>query len=227
MYHHTEDSLFQIIDFLLKIDKEFTRVGTIHLGVMKLEGNGQIIPEQLPSISAPEQEGIVKNSAVHAHDAVQFGIRDGGSADDNAAFRQILILTAFCNLGGLLQVIFIERTQIIQKQEITGADFSCSVFDDGVDGNSIVLDQLIAYGEQVEFPNVSSSFSNAVVQEHIEFQLLFAAEPHKICNIHGFEKGNHGIRRFHPEFEGSSSGRILGVDRMRHGTLLVLRCMDF
>lgn len=220
-------TLLQTIDFSLQVSQEPACVGAVHLGVVELEGDGQIVPEQLLSISAPEEKGIVENTAVHANHAVQLRVGDGGSADDHAVFGQIMILTAFRHPGSMLQIRFSEALQIFPVQDIAGTDFSCSVFDDGVDGNGIVLDQLITYGEQVEFPDVRGSLSDAVIQEHIEFQLLFAAEPDQIGDIHGFEKGNHGIRRFHPEFEGHGSGGIFRVDCSGHDFLPSEKCINF
>ena len=40
-------------------------MGTIHLGMVKLKGDGQIIPKQLLSILTPNYKGIIENTAVH------------------------------------------------------------------------------------------------------------------------------------------------------------------
>jgi len=76
-------------------------VGTVHLCVMELERDRKGIPEQFLSISSPDDEGVIEDAAVHAHSTVDFGIDDGGGSDDHAAFGQIPVLAAFCNLCGV------------------------------------------------------------------------------------------------------------------------------
>ena len=76
----------QPIYLLLQICEESPGMGAVHLAVVELEGNGQGIPEQLSAITAPEQEGVVENTAVHANNTVELGVDYGGSADDHAVF---------------------------------------------------------------------------------------------------------------------------------------------
>jgi len=143
--------LVQSVDFPLQIGKESACMGTIHLCVVELEGDGQIIPEQLLSISAPKQERVVENTAVHANHTVQFGIGDGGCADDHTVCGQVMIPAGLRDFGGMHQVIPVEGIQIPGKQNVAGADLSGPVPDDGVDCNGIILQQLIAHGEQIKF----------------------------------------------------------------------------
>ena len=62
--------------------------------MVELERQLQRRPEKPLMIFAPDDEWIVENAAVHADSAVDFGIHDGGGADDHAA-RQVVIFTAF------------------------------------------------------------------------------------------------------------------------------------
>ena len=56
-------------------------MGTIHLGMVKLKGNWQVIPEQLFPVLAPNHKGIVENTAVHADCAIDLRIHNGGGSD--------------------------------------------------------------------------------------------------------------------------------------------------
>ena len=56
---------------------------------------------------------------------------------------------------------------------VTGAYFALFIFDNGVDSNRIILYQLIAYRKNVEFLNAHGRPANAVIQHHIELQVLF------------------------------------------------------
>ena len=63
-------------DCILQIFKESPGVRAVHLCMMKLERNGHVIPEQLPSVSAPDHKRVVENAGVHAHRAVKFRVND-------------------------------------------------------------------------------------------------------------------------------------------------------
>ena len=106
------DTLLQTIDFLLQVCQKSAGVGTVHLGVVELEGDGKIVSEQLLLIPAPDQKRIVENPAVHTHGAVDLGIHDGGGADDHAALGQIPVLAAVRNLPGIGEIVLVEAIQV-------------------------------------------------------------------------------------------------------------------
>ena len=58
-------------------------------------------------IFAPDDEWIVENAAVHADSTINFGIHNGGCADDHAV-GQVVIFTAFRDCVRQLQVVSIE-----------------------------------------------------------------------------------------------------------------------
>ena len=61
-------------------------VCAVHLRVMELEREGQVIPKPFLFVSPPDDERIIENAAVHADSSVDFRIYDGGSADDHTVF---------------------------------------------------------------------------------------------------------------------------------------------
>ena len=203
---HRQVWLFQSIDFVLQIFQESACVGTVHLGVMELEGNGQGISEQLFPVTAPEDKGIVENAAVHAYNAVDFCIHNGGSADDHAVFGQVIVLAGLGDLGGVGEIIAVELCQIIGMENVAGADFAGFVFDDGVYCNGIIFHQLVTDGQEIELLDSCGCFADAVVQKHIEFQMLLPGDADQVGHIQGFEKCDHGIGSVHPEFESGCAG---------------------
>ena len=217
---HTEVWLFQKVDFFLEIGQKSAGVGTVHLSVVELEGEGQGVPEQLLFIPAPDQEGIVENAAVHAYSTVNLGVDDGRGADDHTGFGQIPILAGGGNLGGMGQIFPVKGFRVLCVQKIAGTDLSGFVFYNGVYGDGIVLNQLVAYGEDVEFLHIRGCFSNTVSKQHVELPVSFPADTDQVGDIHGFEEGNHGIGGVHPEFKSHGSGGILGIDLSGHGVLL-------
>ena len=84
-------------------------MSAIHLCMMKLEGDWQIIPEILLFISAPDKKGIIENPAVHTSSSVKFCIYDSERADDHTIFGQVPVLTACGNLRRILQILLIEK----------------------------------------------------------------------------------------------------------------------
>ena len=48
----------------------------VHLRMVKLKGNGQIVAQQLSFVTAPEKKGIVEDHAVHADRAIDVRIQD-------------------------------------------------------------------------------------------------------------------------------------------------------
>ena len=50
-----------MVNLILQICQEFSRMGAVHLGMVKLHGNGQCIPEEALFISSPDQKRIVRD----------------------------------------------------------------------------------------------------------------------------------------------------------------------
>ena len=76
------------IDDPLQFFQEPGGVGAVHLGVMKLEGDGQGGLQPTFTIAAPGEEGIGKDAAVLIDDAVEFRARDSRCADDDGFIIQ-------------------------------------------------------------------------------------------------------------------------------------------
>ena len=81
-------ALFQQPDLTLQVCEEAPRVGAVHLRVMELEGDGELIPQECFAVSSPKHKGVVEDTAVHADYPVDLRVHDGGGADDHAVFRR-------------------------------------------------------------------------------------------------------------------------------------------
>lgn len=91
----------------MKPRKKLPCVCAVHLGMMELERQLQRRPEKPFMIFAPDDKRIVENAAVHADCAVDFGIHNGGGADDHAV-SQVVIFTVFRNCARQPQVVGVE-----------------------------------------------------------------------------------------------------------------------
>ena len=164
----------QRFDLRLQQVQKPCRVGTVHLGMMELERDGQGCPEKAPFILAPDRERVIEDAAVHAHSAVNVVLRQSRAADDHAVL-QIMVLAPFPHLGGKGQIVPVELGQIRGKGNIAGADPVFSVQNNGVYGQTVIADQLLAHGEGVELLNAAGGFADAPAHQHIEFKALSAA----------------------------------------------------
>ena len=93
---------------------------SVHLGVVELKGDGQIISEQLLSVPAPDDEWIIEYAAVHAHSAVNFGVNYCGCAYHHAVCRKVNVLTVFESLTGAFQIVAVEFIDIFTVHHIAG-----------------------------------------------------------------------------------------------------------
>lgn len=64
-------------------------MGTIHLCMVELEGDGQLVAKPFLSVPPPNEERIVEDAAVHAYGSVYFRIYDGRRAYHHAIIGQV------------------------------------------------------------------------------------------------------------------------------------------
>ena len=91
-------------------------------------------------VPAPDDKGVVKNAAVHAHRAVQLGIHNGGGADDHTV-GQIMVFTALGHLRRQTQIDGVDLRKTVRKRHVAGTDLAVLVLHNGIDGNRIVFEQ--------------------------------------------------------------------------------------
>lgn len=113
-------------------------VGTVHLGVVELEGDGECPLPEVPPVLAPDEEGVVVYAAVHAYCAVYLGLDEGGGADDHAV-GEVMVCAGLGDLAGQAQVVGIELLQVVGEGHVAGTDFALPVGDDGAYGKVVVL----------------------------------------------------------------------------------------
>ena len=66
-------------------------MGSIHLSVVELKGDGQLIVKPFAAVFAPDDKRIVENAAIHADCAVYLGINNSGGADDHTVCGEVSI----------------------------------------------------------------------------------------------------------------------------------------
>ena len=106
--------------------------------MVELKGQFERRLEKPLVIFAPDDKGIIENTAVHADGTVYLCIDDRRGADHHAV-GQIVIFTAFRNRARQAQIVGIEPRKVIRKRHIAGADIACLVFHDGIDSDVVVF----------------------------------------------------------------------------------------
>ena len=82
--------LFQMVDFSLQVFQKFAGVRAVHLCMMKLKGDREGVSKEMLAVLAPDDKRIVEDAAVHAHCTVDFGVHNGGGADDHGVVGQVV-----------------------------------------------------------------------------------------------------------------------------------------
>ncbi|MBO4714686.1 MAG: hypothetical protein J5672_01145, partial [Verrucomicrobia bacterium] len=100
-----------------------------------------------------------------------------------------------------------------------GAYFTVFVFNNSVHRDSVKLYQLAVNRKKIEFFHLCGSFPDAVIEKHIEFQMLLFADSDQICYIHRFEESHHWIWSFHPKFKRGGSGCVSRISFKWHDFL--------
>ena len=135
---------------MLQICQKSSGVSPVHLGVMELKGQLQFVTKPSFLVSAPDDKGVMEDSAVHPHRTIDFRIDDGRSADDHAILGQISILAGLCDFGGVFQVFGVEAGKIPVIPDVAGADLPGFVLHDGIHRKIIILDQLVPHRQYVK-----------------------------------------------------------------------------
>lgn len=162
----------------------------VHLGTMKLEGNGQRRFQQAAPVSAPDEKRIVEYAIVHTNCTAYFILSQGGGSDDHA-IHQIMVDAALCDLPGKLQVSAVEQRQIIGKRYIARANFPLPVHNDGVHSYLIVLHQFATHRQQIELFHAACRPADAIAHQHVELHAFPPADIDKTGDIQGLEKRDH------------------------------------
>ena len=161
--------------------------------MMELEGQLQLGIQPAAAVFAPDKEGVVEDAAVKIRHTVQIVIDQRRGTDDHV-IGQLVILAVFPAARCQLRIGTGEFLQLAAKRDVAGAQFVALVFDDHIDAQTIVLHQLLAHGQQIEFRNALRGAGDAPAHEHVEGIALFC-ELYKMRHIHRFEDGDYGHGR--------------------------------
>ena len=83
-----------MFDFPLQQFEEAGGVGSVHLGVMELEGDGKECLKPWSMVASPDEEWIVEDSTVHPYRSIYL-IPGQRRCADHHAFCYVMIAAAF------------------------------------------------------------------------------------------------------------------------------------
>ena len=136
-------------NLLLQRFQEAGGMGTIHLHMMELEGDGQGCSPKASPILSPHHHRIAKQIGVLIHDAVQLRLDHGRGAYHHRLLPE-RTLTGRCHLGRQLRIVRIELPQIFREQDVARVDAPLPIRHDHIDRQPVITHQLTALRQQVE-----------------------------------------------------------------------------
>ena len=157
------------LDSPLQFLQELCSMSAIHLGMVKLERDGEGCLEPTMLVASPCEEGIVEDAAVLVHDAVKFRFHHGRCAHNHRLF----VRDVATGLTGLLSqciVVTAELRQIIVEGDVAGADAPFAIVHNHIDGQTVVSEQLPLFGQKMELIHLACCLADAPAQEHVELQ---------------------------------------------------------
>lgn len=198
--------------FPLEPLQKLRRRDAVQLSVVELEGHRQGGPQPLFPVLAPDEEGVVVASGVDVHRAVDLVPRQGGGSDDHVVLAQFIALSALPDLPGERPVVPVKLLQVVGDGDVTGGDTAVPGGYHRIDGQAVILHQLVAHRKQVEVLHPGRRLSDAPAEEHIEFAAPLPAPAHQCRHIQGLHQGHHGHGGLHPQLKGQRPGGAFGIN---------------
>ena len=178
--------------FPLEPLQKLRRRDAVQLSVVELEGHRQGGPQPLFPVLAPDEEGVVVASGVDVHRAVDLVPRQGGGSDDHVVLAQFIALSALPDLPGERPVVPVKLLQVVGDGDVTGGDTAVPGGYHRIDGQAVILHQLVAHRKQVEVLHPGRRLSDAPAEEHIEFAAPLPAPAHQCRHIQGLHQDYRG-----------------------------------
>ena len=190
--------------------------GAVHLGVVELEGQGQPGPEPFPAVAAPDQEGIVVDAGVDVHRAVDPMAGQSRSADHHIVIPQLKGAAGAADPAGQGQIVPVEADEAVRDGDVAGVDAAAFQGHHRVDGQLVVLHQLIPHRQQGKLRGAGRRPPDAPAQQHMEFEMVAPAQPQQGRHVQRLEQRQHGHGRAHPDSRSRPRG-LARVDFSGHG----------
>ena len=135
-------------------------MSSVHLNVVKLEGDRQRGLEPSLAIFSPHHHRVAELIGILIHDAIQFCLYYGRCADNHAVFDKTAFTFSRRPLGKL-QIIPIELLQIIRKGNITKVNPALPVCNDDINDKLVKAKELSIFRQQVKLFYIAGSPANA------------------------------------------------------------------
>ena len=151
------------IYLVLQVIQKTADVHAIHLGVVKLKGDGQSGLEQTFPILSPCKKRIVPTAGILVDYHIQLSVWQCRCAD-NHGILQRCALTGLGGLAGHLQVVGIELPDIFGIRDIAQGDSSFVIQHNHIDSQPFIAVQMFWLGQQIELFNAAGSLTDAPAQ---------------------------------------------------------------
>ena len=200
---------------LLDAGEEAGGVGTVHLRVVELKRHAKRRPKQPLAVLAPNQEGVVEHTAVHAHCTVNVVLCECRSANHHTV-GQVVVRTRICHLPRKAHIVAVERRQVIGTGYVARTDLALPIEHNSIHGEGVVLHQFAVHWQEVELFDAAGGFADAIAHQHIELHACLAAEVHKARHVQRLEERDHRHWCLHPHLKGVGTSGGLWVNFLHH-----------
>ena len=188
--------------------------------MVELEGDRQQCLEPAFAVLAPHHHGVQELVGVLVHHAVELGLDHGGGADNHVAVEEAA-LALFRHSDSQFQIVAVELLQVGGEGNVARVDAALAIAYHHVDGHPIVLEQLAALGQQVQFLGFGGRLADAPAHQRVELHAALPAEPRQTAHIHRFHQCHHRHRRIQPHLEGEGPLGLFRIDLLFHAVMFI------
>ena len=163
------------MQLLLQISQKPSAVFSVHLGVVKLEGQFQCGFQPVCFIFSPNQKRIIEAAGIEIDSSLDGKLGQGRGADDHIVLAGFIGMPSGSHPAGETAVTPIKGGQILMIWNVTGGDGAGVCFDNGVDGQAVKLHEAIAHRQKGKLFHSRSGFADAPTKNRVKGCTVFFA----------------------------------------------------
>ena len=173
---------------------------TIHLNMMKLEGDRKRCFYPIATIFSPHNHRITKLIGVLVDNTIKFRLYHCRCTYDHTILNE-RTLALSSHLRCQLVIVFSKLLNIIGVCNITRINSPFAIVHNNIDGNAVIFEKFVFSGQKIELVHVTCSLPYTPTQQSIEFSTRFSAHFQHFAHIKRLSQCHHRHRRRHPKLK--------------------------
>ena len=155
---------------------------TIHLNMMKLEGDRKRCFYPIATIFSPHNHRIAKLIGILVDNTIKFRLNHCRCTNDHTILNE-RTLTLSSHLRCQLVIVFSKLLNIIGVCNITRINSPFAIVHNNIDGNAVIFEKFVFFGQKIELVHVACSLSDTPTQQSVEFYTTSFTHIQHLCNI--------------------------------------------